>query len=1164
MANNRDDFSETTKRNAAKRVGYRCSFMGCHCPTVGASLGNKNKTSSIGVAAHICAASPEGPRYDPNMTKDERKDISNCIWMCQTHAHLIDTDYETYTVELLKAWKEEAERLAAEALANPNFINNYYATNSDNFDTIYQIFKNMIIEGEFAQLHILLDQYKLGQLSEKYDEFILRFRIILDAYCNRESLDNDIRQYCLLSSKYGIDELIELFISLSMKNELQRLIVFCNNEVLVGFAELIIDGKGETELFYSYNDRPELEIPEKYKELVYKAATNDTALKFKRNVVFIDQRGHECGLYCQEFYFHVITSVYNLGIKSTAELELDVQFDCDLLYIERNINKIDYFDKEIQEYTWSNFLNFISGTKLLFEKYYSKCPESIKTLDSVNKSKTVYLAQHDPKSINVDEVLALSERTDDYSVLSLVLCSNDRSISKKYLDDRRYLLAKSVNLLYDRIIVLNELSSNETITLLNNYSDVYCKSFLYHCLRAYCIDDKSELEITWLENNLSELKWSDVPFFCSVLEKHKKWDLLYSLSKRKLSDRNLFYISTLLANSQVPENLTKSKEIMENLIVSGYKEKGLKHNLGIINQNLGMIGEAKKCLQEEYDEYKEISTLKQYLAIRYESDEYIEDSYLLALSKVIDSESQNLVAATYLKLQKPQLAYVYFVRSLLLNDNQNLSINGLCQISNYSQTVEKCDSIKKDTVCVLYNPQSTIRIAIHSNGIIDGITPNQFAGCMHYSIEDPRVSALLFRTKEETVSFNGVEYVISSITPSKEEFSRYAFSELINRQDTKKIIGTAEESIEEITSILKSSTKELNRIIEDYNQSEFRIPISVLAKQLGKSMLITCEFLAIDNQEKIRNNLRNITCNQAANPIFVLSYESIIFLTHINIDLSLLENVDFACSNFVLNQLNNDINEELCALSSDSSFGVMSYSNEGIHFTKYSPEFKRNRHTYLNKLKCFIKRIKTFESNFDYHPHNQQWKEPFTKLILESKLLCESSSLGLAQNIKDSILVSDDQMIYNIASVESIDNIGLVGLLTFALTQWERLLEISKAMSKINFINYLPVFLYKKIVDSYSENAGHLKKGSQVIINWLSSDTDDEPSKYHDYIIIALFREIINNPQLHYLHSKPLISIALCAFERQNPGVIEKQIESAISDFKMLPVNETNDTEETE
>ena len=81
MKNNRDDFSKKTISIAASRAGYRCSFPGCGCLTIGASMEGKDKVASIGVAAHICAAAKGGPRYDEKMTSDERKSIDNCIWM---------------------------------------------------------------------------------------------------------------------------------------------------------------------------------------------------------------------------------------------------------------------------------------------------------------------------------------------------------------------------------------------------------------------------------------------------------------------------------------------------------------------------------------------------------------------------------------------------------------------------------------------------------------------------------------------------------------------------------------------------------------------------------------------------------------------------------------------------------------------------------------------------------------------------------------------------------------------------------------------------------------------------------------------------------------------------------------------------------------------------
>ena len=108
MGTGRDDFTKDTIRKAAGRVGYRCSFPNCPNATIGASMESPNKTSVTGVAAHICAAAPRGKRYDPNMTPEQRKSIDNCVWMCQTHAHLIDTDEVKYSVTVLKEMKQKS------------------------------------------------------------------------------------------------------------------------------------------------------------------------------------------------------------------------------------------------------------------------------------------------------------------------------------------------------------------------------------------------------------------------------------------------------------------------------------------------------------------------------------------------------------------------------------------------------------------------------------------------------------------------------------------------------------------------------------------------------------------------------------------------------------------------------------------------------------------------------------------------------------------------------------------------------------------------------------------------------------------------------------------------------------------------------------------------
>ena len=104
----RDDFTQKTKEVIAHRVGYRCSMPDCGIPTRGAASDYEG-TINVGFAAHITAASPDGPRYDPNLTSDQRKHHSNGIWLCGTHAKLVDSDEAHFTVKELVSWKRIAE-----------------------------------------------------------------------------------------------------------------------------------------------------------------------------------------------------------------------------------------------------------------------------------------------------------------------------------------------------------------------------------------------------------------------------------------------------------------------------------------------------------------------------------------------------------------------------------------------------------------------------------------------------------------------------------------------------------------------------------------------------------------------------------------------------------------------------------------------------------------------------------------------------------------------------------------------------------------------------------------------------------------------------------------------------------------------------------------------
>lgn len=114
----RDDFTKPVRELLARRVGYRCSNPNCRILTAGPG-DKQDGTVDVGVAAHITAAAKGGKRFDPLLSKEERKSAENGIWLCQIHGKQVDDAPERFTVELLREWKrlsEQAARLEIEEL----------------------------------------------------------------------------------------------------------------------------------------------------------------------------------------------------------------------------------------------------------------------------------------------------------------------------------------------------------------------------------------------------------------------------------------------------------------------------------------------------------------------------------------------------------------------------------------------------------------------------------------------------------------------------------------------------------------------------------------------------------------------------------------------------------------------------------------------------------------------------------------------------------------------------------------------------------------------------------------------------------------------------------------------------------------------------------------
>ncbi|MGP0016527.1 hypothetical protein [Pseudomonas sp.] len=114
----RDDFKKSIKVALRDRVAHRCSNPECRVPTAAPGSGATGVIQG-GDAAHITAASPNGPRYDEGISAAKRSSIENGIWLCVACARKIDHNPDAYPVEFLYQWKVIAETAASLEFGKP-------------------------------------------------------------------------------------------------------------------------------------------------------------------------------------------------------------------------------------------------------------------------------------------------------------------------------------------------------------------------------------------------------------------------------------------------------------------------------------------------------------------------------------------------------------------------------------------------------------------------------------------------------------------------------------------------------------------------------------------------------------------------------------------------------------------------------------------------------------------------------------------------------------------------------------------------------------------------------------------------------------------------------------------------------------------------------------
>lgn len=1096
----RDDFTQKTKELVAKRVAYRCCFKGCGIATIGPKYGDALRTSNVGVGCHICAASPNGPRYDPTMTTEERISPKNCIWMCENHSKIIDADEKAYPRELLHQWKDEAEKEAVERLKDYQ----YKQEELSDKNTLESIFNALIRDGQYDTLILLIKNH------EKYnaqDELLLRYEIYYNCYCNIDAISFRIKHYLEKVAEKRCDDIIKVLISLKLKQGLQELIPYCQDIELKQWAEAVLNDDIESVLMCP---------PEKtneYKE--YKINNQQTASKLLSSFI-VDSKipvlpnqidGSEFVLYEKEFIFKARASAWRVFCESVRG-KYYIKERCiseDYIFLKGCIGKIIQLDKEWQIFIWSACLNYIMNEKSEFEQIYHFCPDYIK--ENILCKRICWEYNVTNKLVSPEDYLSEREVLADEASLIMVLRNLHHETRLEFLDSHRYLYNSNSIFLYFWLRDSN-ICDQEKYQILLKYKELYFEDVLWNTMVAYyaAVDEGIEY-LRRAQSCKDEMQYATMDLYIAALPRYGEWEELKSLFSN-IQDNTLRYAVVLaLCTNKTLEYRSCCIEFFKRLESDGFYEKRFYRNIAVLLCQMGDMAAAQNYYEKEYALDPDNSVLRELLQTKYQRMDYSIDKYVKKATTVCDADLQCAAAAFYEQNHDPESEKKYLIRTLILSPQKAEALHGLA-VTSLEHPDE--DKFKFGKIFNLENQSESLFVAALSGSLIDGLPYNTLAGCEIINENDFKYISWKLSAVGDDVNYKGHSYKIKEISSFSEKLYAEAWASFmkdsIKDGNLTLIEGNSPaDAVREITKIVENRRKGQEEILEIFNQKRGILPISILAKQLGIDYYTAWGHIISENKLKINNY------SKGPGKCFILSKDAICTLAM----LDALKVIDLHAV-VIAKQMKFNISAMFSSRISDlqkNTAGTLHSEKGQIYRTDYSRNYKKDAITFFVDLLEFIDKIKDIEAA----PYICKNKD-MLNVFLRENLSAERSLLGLAQSDKDYAIICDEPFICTICDFEKIPHISTIDFLFQQNLSHEDILKYLKMLDDLNFLNYFSAETYKKIIDSIRDIGDESRKifwGE--LKEWL---VPENHSKEHSRKVLNVWRDLYaENPQSFYSHS---------------------------------------------
>lgn len=198
------DYLESDIKRLFAFSGNRCSKPGCSRPVIA-----EDDVTVVGKICHIEAASEKGPRYNEDMSDDERRSYDNLILLCDEHHSIIDNkrNEHRFTKETILDWKnkhiesnETSEIVVSEGIVKNalNALEKSIGNIESNTQKILEKVEKIQGHGtapylsDFNQIQKLVEDYKKEVTSGKQHDFKELYEKIRHYSTNIDEIKQDL------------------------------------------------------------------------------------------------------------------------------------------------------------------------------------------------------------------------------------------------------------------------------------------------------------------------------------------------------------------------------------------------------------------------------------------------------------------------------------------------------------------------------------------------------------------------------------------------------------------------------------------------------------------------------------------------------------------------------------------------------------------------------------------------------------------------------------------------------------------------------------------------------------------------------------------------------------------------------------------------------------